>query len=171
MIGDMLNRIVPEVRGRGHTLIGLVGRGIQASRTPRMHERESARLGLSCNYVLIDFDQLDLPDTALGEVLMTARAVGFAGLNVTHPFKQAVIPLLDALAPEADAIGAVNTVAFAGKLASGYNTDSWGFSESFRNHAWCSAQSRRPVRRRGCRCGSRACTDGTGGGEPCDRRQ
>ena len=128
----MLNRIVPEVRGRGHTLIGLVGRGIQASRTPRMHERECARLGLSCNYVLIDFDQLDLPDTALGEVLTIARAMGFAGLNVTHPFKQAVIPLLDALAPDADAIGAVNTVVFAGKLASGYNTDSWGFSESFR---------------------------------------
>lgn len=133
MIGDMLNRIVADARGvaRGHTLIGLVGRGIQASRTPRMHERENERLGLTCNYVLIDFDQMDLPDTALGEVLTTARAMAFAGLNVTHPFKQAVMPMLDALAPEAEAIGAVNTVVFAGHLATGYNTDSWGFAESF----------------------------------------
>lgn len=118
--------------GRPHTLIGLVGRGIQSSRTPRMHELEGARLGLLYKYVLVDFDQFGLPDPALGTILRSARARGFAGLNVTHPFKQAVIAHLDALTPEAEAIGAVNTIVFGGSGAIGHNTDSWGFAESFR---------------------------------------
>jgi shikimate dehydrogenase len=134
-IEDILKPFVPDLRGRarGHTLIGLVGRAIQASRTPRMHERESARLGLSCNYVLVDFDQMGLPDAALGRVISAVRATGFAGVNVTHPFKQAVMPLLDAMAPEAEAIGAVNTVVFSGSRTIGHNTDCWGFTESFRD--------------------------------------
>lgn len=97
-----------------------------------MHELEGARLGLPYNYVLVDFDQLGLPDPALGAILQSARARGFAGLNVTHPFKQAVISHLDALAPEAEAIGAVNTIVFGESGAVGHNTDSWGFAESFR---------------------------------------
>jgi shikimate dehydrogenase len=113
-------------------LIGLVGRGIQSSRTPAMHEREGARLGLVYRYVLVDFDQLALPDSALGAVLKSARAKGFSGLNVTHPFKQAVIQHLDALSPEAEAIGSVNTIVFGPTGAVGHNTDSWGFAESFR---------------------------------------
>jgi shikimate dehydrogenase len=118
--------------GQPHTLTGLVGRGIQSSRTPRMHELEAARLGFFYNYVLVDFDHLGLADSALGEVLEWAREKGFAGLNVTHPFKQAVIRHLDALAPEAEAIGAVNTIVFDRTGAVGHNTDSWGFAESFR---------------------------------------
>ena len=54
------------------------------------------------------------------------------GLNVTHPFKEAVLGCLDALSPDAAAIGAVNTVVFADGQATGHNTDSCGFAESFR---------------------------------------
>lgn len=118
-------------RGEG-ILIGLVGRGIKASRTPAMHEREAGRLGLACTYVLIDFDALGLADGQLGDVVAAARDCGFAGLNVTHPFKQAIIGLLEALAPEAEVIGAVNTVVF-GTQRTGHNTDSFGFAESFRD--------------------------------------
>jgi shikimate dehydrogenase len=112
-------------------LIGLVGRGIGSSRSPAMHEREGARMGLPYAYVLIDFDQLNLADDDLGAMIAEAQAFGFAGLNITHPFKQAVIAHLDDLAPEAAAIGAVNTVLF-GPRRIGHNTDSWGFAESFR---------------------------------------
>lgn len=113
-------------------LVGLLGRGIQASKTPRMHELEGARLGLDYTYVLIDFDVLGLADHDLGAMIDEAEALGFAGLNVTHPFKQAVLPLLDDLAPEAASIGAVNTVVLGGGRRVGHNTDSWGFAESFR---------------------------------------
>lgn len=113
-------------------VVGLVGRGIGSSRSPAMHEREGARMGIGYSYVLLDFDRLDLSDDQLGEVVAAAQAAGFAGLNVTHPFKQTVIPLLDQLSPEASAIGAVNTVLLQAGRRLGHNTDSWGFAESFR---------------------------------------
>lgn len=116
----------------GQVLVGLIGRGIQLSRTPAMHEREAARFGLGYAYLLVDFDQLSLPDDALPGVISAGAALGFQGFNVTHPFKQQVIPLLDALAPEAAAIGAVNTVVYEAGRTTGHNTDCWGFAESFR---------------------------------------
>jgi shikimate dehydrogenase len=135
MIGDMLGRLARRESGScgDRTLVGLVGRGIGASRTPAMHEREGARLGMQYTYVLIDFDQLGLADASLADVLAAAGASGFAGLNVTHPFKQAIIPHLDTLSRNAGAIGAVNTVVFSGGRTSGHNTDCWGFAESFRD--------------------------------------
>ena len=60
------------------------------------------------------------------------RAAGFAGVNVTHPFKQSVITALPDLSAEAAAIGAVNTVVFENGRSTGHNTDCWGFAESFR---------------------------------------
>ena len=116
---------------RPDVLVGLVGRGIQLSRTPAMHEREAARLGLTCAYVLIDFDSLQLSDNDLPAALDAAAALGFQGVNVTYPLKQAVMPLLDEVADDAAAIGAVNTVVF-GKRRTGHNTDCWGYAQSFR---------------------------------------
>jgi shikimate dehydrogenase len=112
--------------------IGLVGRGIGSSLSPVMHEREGRRLGLSYAYHLIDFDRLGFADADLPAVIAAASTAGFAGLNVTYPFKQAVLPFLDALAPEAATIGAVNTVVLRDGRRVGHNTDCWGFAESFR---------------------------------------
>jgi shikimate dehydrogenase len=110
----------------------LVGRAIRESRTPRMHEGEGARLRLQYAYGLFDFDRFGLADDALSDLIDAARRHGFAGLNVTHPFKQRIVPCLDALSPEAATIGAVNTVVFRDGRAVGHNTDCWGFAESFR---------------------------------------
>ena len=117
---------------RNLVVVGLAGRGIQSSRSPVMHEREARRLGMRYSYLLLDFDELELADDAIGDVVAAARVAGFKGLNVTHPFKQVVIPLLDELSSEARAIGAVNTIVF-GSESTGHNTDSWGFAESFRD--------------------------------------
>ena len=113
-------------------LVGLVGAGIQASRTPRLHEREGARQGLRYVYKLIDLEALGLDADALPGILTSAQRFGFAGLNITHPCKQAVIPLLDDLSPDAAALGAVNTVVLKDGRRVGHNTDWWGFAESFR---------------------------------------
>lgn len=112
--------------------IGLLGRGIGASLTPIMHEAEGKRLGLDYRYDLVDFDQLGLDDSDLGAVLDTLQRHGFGGVNVTYPFKQAIIPLLDELSGEASAIGAVNTVVFNAFGATGHNTDCYGFAQSLR---------------------------------------
>jgi shikimate dehydrogenase len=116
-------------------LVGLIGAGIQASRTPAMHEREGAAHGLAYIYKIIDLETLGLTADALPELLTAARRFGFAGLNITHPCKQAVIPLLDDLSPDARALGAVNTVVFGrDRRAVGHNTDWSGFAEAFRRN-------------------------------------
>jgi shikimate dehydrogenase len=128
----LAGRNVPPLAGRNAVLVGLAGRGIQASRSPIMHEREGARLGIPFRYVLIDFDTLGLKDSGIGAVVRAAAELGFAGLNITHPFKQTVIPALDELSPEAQSIGAVNTVVIKDGRCMGHNTDSWGFAENLR---------------------------------------
>ena len=111
---------------------GLIGYGIQASRTPRLHEQEGREQGLNYTYQLLDLQTMGVAVSALPHLLDEAQAQGFAGLNITHPCKQVVLPLLDELAPEAAAIGAVNTVVFTNGRRIGHNTDWWGFAESFK---------------------------------------
>ncbi len=113
-------------------LAGLIGTGIGASLTPALHEREGAEQGLRHVYRLLDLERLGLGVGALPELLTAAEWTGFAGLNVTHPCKQAVIPLLHELSEDARALGAVNTVVLRGGRRVGHNTDSSGFAEGFR---------------------------------------
>jgi shikimate dehydrogenase len=113
-------------------LAGLIGAGIQASRTPAMHEREGAEQGLRLIYRLIDLDALGLASADLPDLLTAAERMGFAGLNITFPCKQAVIPLLHELSPDARALGAVNTVVLRDGRRTGHNTDGSGFAEGFR---------------------------------------
>src|SRR5687768_14562868 len=91
-------------------LIGLIGGGIQRSLSPVLQEEEARQHGLRLHYQLIDLDESRVGPEVLPELMRAVRIIGFAGLNVTFPCKQAVIPLLDSLADEARAIGAVNTV-------------------------------------------------------------
>ena len=113
-------------------LAGLIGAGIQASRTPALHEHEGQALGLNYLYRLIDLDQLKLDSSALEQLLSAAEAMGYTGLNITFPCKQAILPLLDDLSAEARGIGAVNTVVLKDGKRIGHNTDCLGFAEGFR---------------------------------------
>jgi shikimate dehydrogenase len=113
-------------------LAGLIGAGIQASRTPALHEHEGDAQGLRYLYRLIDLDQLKLDSGALPDLLMAAERMNFTGLNITFPCKQIIIPLLDELSPEARGIGAVNTVVLKDGKRIGHNTDCLGFAEGFR---------------------------------------
>jgi shikimate dehydrogenase len=113
-------------------LLGLVGAGIGASLTPAMQEREGRELGLSLTYRGIDAEVLGFDVDDLPEVLGWSRRLGYDGLNVTHPFKQAVLPLLDELSEAASGLGAVNTVVFSDGGAFGHNTDWSGWGRSFR---------------------------------------
>jgi shikimate dehydrogenase len=120
--------------GAGTELIrtGLIGRGILASRSPWMHESEAKAQGFALSYELFDFTARGWSDAELGHCLSDIHQAGFAGVNVTHPFKQEVIGYVDALAPSAQAVGAVNTVAFVNGKSIGHNTDMSGFAASFK---------------------------------------
>lgn len=113
-------------------LAGLIGRGIQLSRTPALHEHEGDAQALRYLYRLIDADQLQLDDSALAQLLDAAQRTGFTGLNITYPFKKAIVPLLDELSDEARGIGAVNTVVLKDGKRVGHNTDCLGFAEGLR---------------------------------------
>ena len=113
-------------------LAGLIGAGIQASLTPALHKREGAEQGLDYQYRLIDLDVLGVGIKALPDLLQEAESEGFAGLNITHPCKQAVLAHLTDLSDEARSIGAVNTVVLNDGRRFGHNTDWYGFAESFR---------------------------------------
>jgi shikimate dehydrogenase len=111
-------------------LIGLLGANIMKSLAPALHIDAFAAAGITGHYHLMDVDQL--PGRTLQSLLDAVKTAGFVGVNVTFPFKQAVIPLLDTLSPEARQIGAVNTVVI-GKTGhtTGYNTDRSGFRLNF----------------------------------------
>jgi len=109
-------------------LLGLIGAPISHSAAPAMHERAAAALGLTCKYRLIV--KADLGREALRALLGDLRQRGFAGVNVTYPYKEAVVGLLDSLAPEARAIGAVNTVVMSNGAFVGHNTDTTGFAQA-----------------------------------------
>nr|AAD30993.1 shikimate dehydrogenase [Corynebacterium glutamicum] len=109
-------------------LLGLIGQGLDLSRTPAMHEAEGLPQGRATVYRRID----TLGSRASGQDLKTlldaALYLGFNGLNITHPYKQAVLPLLDEVSEQATQLGAVNTVVIdATGHTTGHNTDVSGF--------------------------------------------
>jgi shikimate dehydrogenase len=117
-------------------LLGLIGANIQGSLSPALFTDAFAAAGLDGFYHLIDIDQLR--ERRLPQLLEAIKAVGFAGANITYPFKQAILPLLDAIDPEAAQVGAVNAVAVApdGRTI-GYNFDRPGWRKSFEERFGC----------------------------------
>lgn len=112
--------------------LGLIGSGIGQSKAPALHEGEARAQGVACAYRLVDLDVLGLTAQDLPDLLQAAERLGFNGLNITHPCKQAIMPLLQELSPEAAWLGAVNTVLLQAGRRVGHNTDWSGFAESFR---------------------------------------
>ena len=125
-------------------LVGLIGTNIQKSLAPALHEDAFAAAGVSGHYHLMDVSTLQ--GRRLEDLLAAARIAGFAGVNITHPFKEAVIPLLDAVSTEATEIGAVNTVVFdkSGRTT-GHNTDCSGFRQAFIETFGADAVRSKPV--------------------------
>jgi shikimate dehydrogenase len=107
---------------------GLIGAPIAHSASPAMHERAAEALGLRGHYQLIEVAGADA--AGLRMMLEGVRRLGFAGVNVTYPYKEAVVPLLDELAPGAAAMGAVNTVVVRDGRLIGHNTDTTGFARA-----------------------------------------
>ncbi|MCF8481828.1 MAG: shikimate dehydrogenase [Rhodospirillum sp.] len=127
-----LDRATVTETDRPTVLVGLIGQGIQKSRTPAMHEAEGLHHGLRYIYRLFDTDRMGEPRPALADILRSAELCGFTGLNVTFPYKVEVMALMDELSDAARAVGAVNTVVLRNGRRIGDNTDWWGFAESLR---------------------------------------
>src|SRR5271169_6295005 len=113
-------------------VVGIIGDPVDHSRSPAMHNAAFAALGLDWVYVPFPVAAADVR-----EAVRAVRALGLAGVNVTVPHKEAVVPYLDALSPLARQVGAVNTIVNRAGRLYGDNTDVGGFLSALRQ--------RRPV--------------------------
>lgn len=109
------------------TLVGLLGEGIAESLTPPMHRREARLLDIDYDYRTIDIAERGQTVDDLPAILAEVSQQGYDAINVTHPFKQRIIPHLDVLSEDAAHLGAVNLVVYRNGTATGYNTDWSGF--------------------------------------------
>ncbi|MNX11106.1 Shikimate dehydrogenase [compost metagenome] len=103
-------------------LFGLIGFPLGHTLSPSLHNAALAATGVNGVYLA-----LPTPPERLADALSAMRAWPIAGLNVTVPHKVAVMPLLEAITPEAERIGAVNTISREGDRLIGHNTDFKGF--------------------------------------------
>ena len=110
----------------GHTiLIGLLATPIRHSMSPTMHNNAFAMLGLNYAYLAFEVGQQELPNA-----VQAIRTLEMRGANISMPNKQAILPLLDDLAPAAKLAGAVNTVVNDHGKLTGYTTDGIGFMQA-----------------------------------------
>lgn len=106
----------------GTKVIGILGHPVAQTLSPAMHNAAFEHLRLDYRYL-----PFHVPPDCLKQAVEGLRALGIAGVNITVPHKEAVIPLLDEVSDEASFIGAVNTIVNKDRRLSGYNTDGRGF--------------------------------------------
>lgn len=116
----------------GTKLVGLIGWPVEHSLSPAMHNAAFDAVSLNWRYV-----PLPVPPEQIEAAVRGLAALGFCGANVTVPHKQAVVPLVDCLSPDAAASGAVNTLVLertnrGEATIRGDNTDQEGFVRALR---------------------------------------
>lgn len=127
-VEQVTQRIVTLIKKRKRAVI--IGSDTSGSLSPRMHNAAYKKLNLNDTFF---FDFASLAVEQVEGFLNQARSNNYAGVTVTIPFKEAVMPFLDTLSPEAQAIGAVNTVVVKDKKLHGYNTDWYGVIKPLQN--------------------------------------
>ena len=103
-------------------IYGIFGHPVSHSLSPVMHNSAFSALGLDCVYVAFDISPEEI-----GKAAQSVRTLGIKGINITIPHKESIIPHLDEIAPDAELMGAVNTVRNDDGKLTGYNTDVGGF--------------------------------------------
>lgn len=122
------------------SLYGLLGNPVQHSLSPLIQNRAFLELGENSIYLAFAVEEEALP-----VVLSGVRALKMRGLNVTIPYKEKVLPYLDAISSTAAAMGAVNTIVHTAGRLIGYNTDGAGFVWSLREECQYCLQDRNVV--------------------------
>jgi shikimate dehydrogenase len=108
---------------------GVIGHPIAHSLSPLLHNTAFSLLGLDCSY-----EAFDIEPSSLGAGIREFKGLGFLGLNVTIPHKEAIVEFVDEQSDESKAAGAVNTVIFDGDRIRGDNTDVYGVAASLENY-------------------------------------
>jgi shikimate dehydrogenase len=121
-------------------IVAVLGQPVAENPTGVMQEAAFEAAGLNWRYLT-----LEVPPAKLAEAVRGARALGFRGFNLTIPHKVAVMQYLDEIAPDAQIIGAVNTVRRDGERLIGENTDGKGFLRGIQADAGVDPKGKRIV--------------------------
>jgi len=113
-----------EINGKTK-IIGLIGKNIENSLSPLIHNQ--IILKNSLNFCYLSFK---VTESGLGEAIQGIRALNIRGVNITFPYKEKAIKFLDEVEESAQRIGAVNTIVNNRGILTGYNTDVIGFKKS-----------------------------------------
>ncbi|NLZ53182.1 MAG: shikimate dehydrogenase, partial [Thermoanaerobacteraceae bacterium] len=108
---------------------GVIGEKLGHSLSPIIHGKFFKKTGFSGTYNLFEVKGDDLID-----VVRAMKVLGIKGANVTMPYKIDIMKYIDELSPEAEKIGAVNTITIDEDRAIGSNTDYYGFGMTLENH-------------------------------------
>lgn len=114
----------------------LLGEKLEHSLSPQIHNLIFRKLGIEGKYDLLEIKKQDL-DASIEQL-----AGKYIGINVTIPYKVAVMKNLTFISPEAKAIGAVNTICFSEGERRGYNTDYFGFGRLLEHNAITSLENK-----------------------------
>jgi shikimate dehydrogenase len=109
--------------------LGLVGEKLSHSLSPQIHREIMSKHEVDGTYELLEFSR-----ETFAEEFNNLKKSGYRGVNVTIPYKETVLPLLDDISEKAKYIGSVNTVSFENGIAKGYNTDYYGFISLLEHH-------------------------------------
>ena len=109
--------------------LGLIGDNIASSSAPLLHRLAGQQRGF-----VVSYDRLVPKEVGLDfeQVFMRCKTSGYRGINITYPYKERVVKLVEIEDPFLQAMGAVNTVVFGDAGPLGYNTDYTGFIEAYR---------------------------------------
>jgi shikimate dehydrogenase len=102
-------------------LYGVIGHPVAHSLSPFILNRAFRQAGIDAVYLRFDVHPDQFQRAVAG-----LKALGARGANVTYPFKEAIVPYIDVPSPDADLIGAVNTLVFLDDQVVGHNTDAPG---------------------------------------------
>lgn len=105
-------------------IFGLIGKNLEQSFSSKYFQQKFLKEKIT------DAQYINIEIKDIAEIRGLIKNNSFSGLNITIPYKESIIPLLDGLSKEAEDIGAVNTIRFIGNKLIGYNTDHIGFRKS-----------------------------------------
>lgn len=101
----------------------VIGEKLGHSMSPAIHRQMLDMIDVDGVYGILEIAREDVP-----KIVDSLKVLGYAGVNVTVPYKQMIMPYLDDIDADAKAIGAINTIDFKDGKAIGYNTDCYGFT-------------------------------------------
>ncbi|MEI6819367.1 MAG: shikimate dehydrogenase [Verrucomicrobiota bacterium] len=122
---DLVSRDVLDAGATMPARLAVIGHPIAHSASPPMHQAALDAAGIEARYI-----RIDVGPGQVGEAFARMRALGFIGCNVTVPHKLDAMAACDEVPPDAQAMGAVNTIRFDEDATRGFNTDGPGFDHA-----------------------------------------